>query len=488
MLGFAGGLLRSQIALWLRGWSSPGVTVGSGSAMLGAVDESFEIAFARNGDVAIGYTVLGDGPIDLVYVPVFGSLVVLGESAPYASFLRGLSSFARLIVVDRRGQGVSDRYSPRDLPPLEDFVDDLVAVLDAVGSQRPVLFGFSDAGAQCALLAATYPERVSGLVLYAVAARGARAPDYPWQWSEEGWRDWLELVSGQWGTRAFAEEGLRLYAPSLEQEPREVAWYTRAGLVGTSPSALLAQELVFREMDIRGLLPAITVPTLVLHRTDDASEPVGQGQYIADAIPGARYVELEGNDHWPWAGDQAALISEIQRFVTGLHEEQASEARRVLATVMFTDIADSTAQAAVIGDRRWRELRKQHDRIVRGQLARHRGREIKTLGDGFLATFDGPARAARCARAIRDGVGALGVDVRVGLHTGELEIDGDDISGVAVAIGARVGALATPGEVLATSTVKDLVIGSGLVFDDRGLHQLKGVPDQWRLYAVVDDS
>jgi class 3 adenylate cyclase len=245
---------------------------------------------------------------------------------------------------------------------------------------------------------------------------------------------------------------------------------------------------VFRDTDIRSLLPAVGVPSLVLHRVDDAVEPVGQARYIAGAIPGARYVELGGADHWPWVGDQGAVVSEIQRFVTGLRAEQDAEARRVLSTVMFTDIVDSTAQAAVIGDRRWGELREQHDRVVRAQLARHRGREIKTVGDGFLATFDGPARAARCARAISDGVGALGIEVRVGLHTGEVELDGDDTAGIAVAIGARVGALAAPGEILASSTVKDLVVGSGLVFEERGRHLLKGVPDEWHLYAVVGDS
>jgi pimeloyl-ACP methyl ester carboxylesterase/class 3 adenylate cyclase len=451
------------------------------------VNDQPEIAFARNGDIAIGYTVLGDGPIDLVYVPVISNLEVISESPPYAAFLRGLSSFARLVVVDRRGQGVSDRYSPDDLPPLEELVDDVVAVLDDVGSERAVLFGFSDTGALCAMLAATYPERVSGLVLYAVAARGIQAPDYPWQWTEEEWQEYLDGLT-KWGDRAYAKESIWLFAPSVADDPRQIAWWTRLQRVATSPGAMRAQELVFRDTDIRRLLPAVSVPTLVLHRADDRIEPVGQGRYIAGMIAGARYVELEGADHWPWIGDQASLISEIKGFVASLRDEEESDARRVLATVLFTDIVDSTAQAAVIGDRRWRDLREQHDRIIRSQLARHRGREIKTVGDGFLATFDGPARGARCARAICDGVGTLGIDVRAGLHTGELELDGDDVAGIAVAIGARVGALAGPREVLVSSTVKDLVVGSGLVFDDRGTHELKGVPDAWHLYAVVDDA
>jgi len=450
--------------------------------------DPIDIQFARNGDIAIGYAVMGSGDLDLVYVPVFSNLEVLGESPSYASFLRGLSSFARLTVVDRRGQGVSDRYSPADLPSLEDLVDDLVAVLDAVGAARPVLFGYSDTGAQCALLAATYPERVAGLVLYGVAARGTQAPDYPWQWSEKEWQEYLDAAREGWGTREYGQQTLRLFAPSLADDPRQVAWWTRLQRVATSPGAQHAQELVFRDTDIRRLLPAVGVPTLVLHRSGDLVEPVGQGKYITDAIPGARYVELEGVDHWPWAGDQAALIAEIEQFVSGMRAEEESDARRVLATVLFTDIVDSTAQAAVLGDRGWRERREQHDRIVRGQLARYRGREIKTIGDGFLATFDGPARAVRCARSICESVGALGIHVRAGLHTGELELDGEDVAGLAVTIGARVGALAAPGEVLASSTVKDLVVGSGLVFGDRGTHELKGVPDTWHLYAVVGDS
>jgi class 3 adenylate cyclase len=447
-----------------------------------------EIEFARNGEIAIGYTVVGDGPVDLVFVPVVSNLEVLWENPLLESFLRGLGSFSRLVVVDRRGAGVSDRYSPDDLPPLEDLVDDIIAVIDAAGSQRPVLFGYSDTGAQCALLAATYPERVRGLVLYAVTARGTQAPDYPWQWTEAEWSEYLETMVAGWGTQRYAEATLPLFAPSLADDPRHLAWWRRLQRVGSSPGAQLAQERVFREMDIRGLLPAVGVPTLVLHRAGDQVELVGSGRYVAETIPGARLVELAGSDHWPWAGDQESLVSEVARFVAELRQDEESETNRILATVLFTDIVDSTSQAAALGDRRWRELRERHDLLVRGQLARHRGREIKTVGDGFLATFDGPARAVSCARAICPAVRGLGIEVRAGLHTGEIELDGDDISGVAVAIGARVGALAAAGEVLVSSTVKDLVIGSGLDFDDRGEHELKGVPDTWRLFAAVGDS
>ena len=446
-----------------------------------------EIQFARNGDISIGYAVTGDGPVDLVYVPAVSNLEILSESPPYDAFLRALSSFSRLIVVDRRGAGVSDRYSPNDLPALEDLADDLLAVLDAVGSERAVLFGYSDTGALCAMLAATYPERVSGLVLHAVAARGTQAPDYPWQWTEEEWQEYLDAALNGWGTRRYAEEVLPLFAPSLAGDARQVAWFTRLQRVGSSPGTNYAQEQVFRDMDIRRLLPAVGVPTLVLHRAGDEVEPVGAGRYVAQAVPGARYVELDGADHWPWAGDRAALVGEIERFVADLHDDEESERNRILATVLFTDIVESTSQAAALGDRQWRDLREQHDRIIRGQLVRHRGREVKTVGDGFLATFDGPARAVRCARAICTSVEALGIEVRAGLHTGEIELDGDDIAGVAVAIGARVGALAGNGEVLVSSTVKDLVVGSGLAFDDRGEHVLKGVPDVWRLFAAVGD-
>lgn len=444
-----------------------------------------DVRFARNGDISIGYAVFGDGPIDIVYVPVFNNLEIVLESAPYDSFIRGISAFSRLIVVDRRGAGVSDRYSADSLPPLEDLADDLIAVLDAVGSERAVLFGYSDTGALCGMLAATFPERVRGLVLHAVAARGTQAPDYPWQWTEEEWDVYLASSLAGWGTREFSDETLGLFAPSFVGDPRQHAWWTRLQRVGTSPGANYAQEKVFREMDIRGLLPAIGVPTLVLHRADDQVEPVGAGRFVAQAIPGARYVELAGADHWPWAGDQAALVREIKAFVADLREEEESERNRILATVLFTDIVDSTSQAAALGDRKWHDMREQHDRIVRGQLARHRGREVKTMGDGFLATFDGPARAVRCARATRTSVESLGIEVRAGLHTGEIELDGADIAGVAVAIGARVGALASSGEVLVSSTVKDLVVGSGLAFEDRGQHALRGIPETWRLFAAV---
>jgi pimeloyl-ACP methyl ester carboxylesterase len=443
-----------------------------------------EVRYARNGDVAIGYAVLGEGPDDLVYLSPFNNLDIAWENPLYLGFLRRLSSFARVVVVDRRGTGVSDRYSPGDLPALEDLVDDLDAVLSALGSERAALFGFSDAGALCAMFAATHPERVSGLILYATAARGRQAPDYPWQWSEQEWQDYLAEVKATWGTREYAEKSLPFFNPSLAGDERMLAWWERFMRLSASPNAIYAQEQVFREMDIRRLLPAIGVPSLVLHRTDDAIEPVGAGRYLAGEIADAEFVELPGADHFPWAGEQDAFVDEVERFLTRVRDDEEDAFERVLATVLFTDIVDSTAQAAAMGDRRWRVLREQHDRITRAQLGRFRGREVKSLGDGFLAVFDGPARGVRCARAICHSMGRLGVELRAGLHTGEIEPDGDDVAGIAVAIGARVGALAGPGEVLVSSTVKDLVIGSGLSFEDRGEHSLKGVSELWHLYAL----
>ncbi len=444
-----------------------------------------EVRYARNGEVSIAYTVFGEGPADLVYLGPFNNLDIAWENPLYAQLLRTLGSFARVVVIDKRGTGVSDRYSPEDLPPLEDLVDDLVAVLDAVGSERAVLFGASDAGALCAMCAATRPERVSGLILYATAARGRQAPDYPWQWSEEEWQEYLDDVRAGWGTRKYAEETLPFFNPSLAGDERMLAWWERFLRLSSSPNSQYAQECLYRETDIRRLLPAIGVPTLVLHRTGDAIEPVGAGRYLASEIPAAEYVELPGEDHFPWAGDQDALLAEVERFIRRVWKDEEETFDRVLATVLFTDIVDSTAQAAALGDREWRNVREQHDRVTRAQLARFRGREVKTMGDGFLAVFDGPARAVRCARNVCASMSAHGVDLRAGLHTGEVEPDGDDVSGIAVAIGARVGALAGPREVLVSSTVKDLVVGSGLSFEDRGVHALKGVPDSWHLYALA---
>ena len=447
-----------------------------------------EVAYARNGGIAIGYATVGDGPVDLVYLSAINNLDVAWENPAYARFLKSLASFARVIIVDRRGTGISDRYSPADLPPLEDLVDDLAAVLDAVGSERAALFGFSDAGTLCAMFAATRPERVSALILYATNACGTRAHDYPWQWSEREWAEYLDGVRTGWGTRRFVAEFLALWGPSLAGDERAEAWCERFMRASASPSEIYAQEQVFRDMDVRQLLPAIGVPTLVLHRADDAVEPVGAGRYLSQEIVGATYVELSGGDHFPWAGDQDSLIAEVDRFVRRAWQEEQETFDRVLATILFTDIVNSTAQSAALGDSRWREISERHDRVTRSQLGRFRGREVRWTGDGFLAVFDGPARAVRCAQAISQSMSRTGVQIRAGLHTGEIESSGDDISGLAVAIGARVGDLAEADEVLVSSTVKDLVVGSGLEFKDRGVHTLKGVPGSWQLHCLVAEA
>lgn len=444
-----------------------------------------EIRFAKNGNVSLAYSVVSEGSIDFLYLSTLSNLDLVWENPLHARFLNGLAANTRLILFDRRGQGISDRLSPDDIPLLEENVDDMIAVLEAAGSKRTVLMGGSDLGALCAMFAATYPERVAGLVLFAAATTGVETPDFPWSWSNEAWDAYLDDVRRNWGTREFAASSLPLFCPSLVGDAKLLDWFERLLRGTASGNVQLAIENAMREMDIRPLLPAIRVPTLIMHRVDDQVEFIGSSRHLAGAIRGSELVELEGADHFAWAGDQEPVLREIGRFVKGLSDADAATSDRVLASVLFTDIVDSTAHAATLGDRRWRETRETHDRIVRGNLARFRGREVKTIGDGFLATFDGPARGVLCAREICSSIEALGIEVRAGLHTGEIEIDGDDVAGIAVAIGARVGALAAAGEVLVSSTVKDLVVGSGLVFEDRGEHVLKGVPDAWRLYAAV---
>jgi pimeloyl-ACP methyl ester carboxylesterase len=449
--------------------------------------------FAWNGESTIAYEVVGEGPIDLVYMPGYiNNLEVIWENPLMARFLKRLSSFSRLIVMDRRGMGLSDRISPEDLPPLEDLTDDVDAVLDAVGSERAVIFGTSDCGAIGAMYAASHPERTAGLIIYASSPAGVDPGEWDTAsagvpWDEEGWRTFLNDIRTRWGTLDYAEEQLSWIDPSLQGDRQMVAWWARFQRLSVSPTTLIAVATNYMQLDVRPILPTIGVPALVLARSGDLLEPVAAGRDFANRIPGAEFVELEGSDHHQWAGDQDAVLNEVERFVRSVRQEEAAS-DRVLATVLFTDIVDSTAQAAALGDERWREVRERHDRVVRGQLVRFRGREVKTMGDGFLATFDGPARGIRCARAIAAAVSSLGIEVRCGLHTGEVELDGSDVSGIAVAIGARVGAKAGPSEVLVSQTMKDLVVGSGLTFEDRGTETLKGVPGEWHLYAAVGDG
>jgi pimeloyl-ACP methyl ester carboxylesterase len=443
-----------------------------------------DVRYARNGTVSLAYEVVGQGEPTLVCLSPFDNLEINWENPLYAHFLHRLASSAQLVLMDRRGSGLSDRFSPDDIPALEVLVDDISVVLDAVGCERAVLFGFEAAAAQCAMFAATRPDRVSGLVLYAATACGSRQPDYPWQWSDEDWDEYLDQVQRQWGTATYASKTLAFFNPSVADDGRIERWWLRWQRLTSSPGSQLAIENQLRRIDVRALLPVISVPTLVMHRTGDPIEPFGQGPYIASQIPGARFVELAGADHQPWAGDSDAIVERIEKFLLELrgYEELAE---RVLATVLFTDIVASTERAAAMGDSAWRTLIVRHRELARAELDRFRGRFVDSAGDGMLATFDGPARAVRAAEAIVAGSRTLGVEVRAGCHTGEIELLRDGIGGLAVHIGARIAALAGPSEVWASSTVRDLTVGSGLRFEDAGNHHLKGVPETWHLFKVL---
>ena len=435
--------------------------------------------YAQSADgTNIAYQVHGEGQLDLVFVPGFVSHVELvWEEPTIARFLRRLASFARLIIFDKRGQGLSDRLGRP--PTLEESMDDLEAVMDAAGCERAAIFGISEGGPMSILFAATHPERVSSLVLYGTYARLMAAPDYPEGVSGRRFDEWTEMVRREWGGAV----GVEFWAPSELGNPEFEQWWARLLRQGTSPSGAIELMNLYREMDVRAALPAIDVGVLVLHRSDDRLVPPRQARYLAERIRDARYVELSGADHLLTVGDQSQALDEVEEFLVG--SRTAHDAERSLATILFTDIVGSTETAARLGDRRWRDLLERHDATVRRELAVHRGREVKTTGDGFLATFDGPARAIRCASAIRDDLQGIGIEVRAGLHTGEIETIGTDVGGMAVNIGARVGALAEPGEVLVSSTVRELVVGSGIEFQARGSHRLKGAPDEWRLFAVA---
>ncbi len=442
-----------------------------------------ETRYATSGDAHIAYQVVGTGPRDLVYLPGWLSNVALNWDEPaYARFLTRLASFARLILFDKRGTGLSDRVPDQELPTLEQRMDDVRAVLDAVDSERAALFGVSEGGAMSALFVATYPERTSALVVYGSYARRQRAPDYPWGQSEENLAASLREIEEGWG----GPVGRAIRAPSAAHDERFMRFWASYLVQSASPRAALSLARMNAEIDIRPILSAIRVPTLILHREGDRVVRTDDARYLAELIPSAKLVLLAGDDHLPWVGDQDAVLDEIEECLTGIR--RGPELDRVLATVLFTDIVDSTKKAAELGDARWKGLLHAHDERVRTELARFRGVEVKTTGDGFLASFDGPARAVGCAHAIVDAARNLGIEVRAGCHTGEVELLDGDLGGIAVHIGARVAALAGAGEVLVSSTVKDLVVGSGLTFDDRGLHRLKGVPDEWHLYAVAWDG
>lgn len=442
-----------------------------------------ETQYAKTADgVHIAFASTGEGT-DLIFIPGFVSNVELYWEDPDASrFFERLGRFARVTVLDKRGTGLSDPVPNDALPPIEVRVDDIRAVIDAIGAERAFIAGHSEGGQNAAVFAATHPERTSGLILLASDVRGAWAPDHPWGMKEEEFIDEQARIERGWGTGEYNDGFFEQIMPSLTDDAEARQRFSRFYRRSASPAAALAVNEMWWKTDIRHVIPTISVPTLILWRSGSPWAP--ESRYIAEHLPRARAVEIEGPDHIPWAGDTEPFLSEIQQFVTGTRPQ--IEPDRVLATVVFTDIVGSTQKAAEIGDEKWRELLDRHHSAIRRELDRFRGREIVTSGDGFLATFDGPARAVRCAQAIVTSVREFGLEIRAGCHTGEIELVRDDIRGIAVHIGARVSALAGPSEVLVSSTVKNLVAGSGLVFEDVGERELKGVPDRWHLYRVAD--
>ncbi len=438
--------------------------------------EQPEVRYARSGDVAIAYYVVGDGPRDLVFAPLTLSMVFAWHLPVVRDFCLRLASFSRLILFDKRGIGASDR--PRTPPTLESQMEDVRAVLDAVGSEQAALFGSGHGGQMCALFAATYPERTTALVLYATRAR------VPGTLDEH--RAMLRRIRNDWGSQVGIERGMSGY-PTLAQDVEFRKWMPLVIRASASPGGAAEFLRTYFEADISDVLPTIRVPTLVLYRPDVIQPEAGfvpveeEARGLAAAIHEGRVVPVPGPDAAPFVGTE--LTTEVERFLASPHAEVVPD--RVLATVLFTDIVGSTERAAKMGDRRWRELLSAHRNAVRRELALYRGHEIDTAGDGFFASFDGPARAIECARRIVEVAGEEGIQVRTGLHTGECERDGERLTGLAVHIGARLAALARPGEVLVSRTVKDLVAGSGIEFDDRGEHSLKGVPGEWQLYAVT---
>ena len=435
--------------------------------------------YAKSGDVNIAYQVVGSGPLDLVYVQGFVSHLEENWLDPQIGpFLERLASFSRLIVFDKRGTGMSDRVPEAQLPSLEARMDDVRAVLDAAGSERAAVFGFSEGAAMCTLFAATYPERSTALVVYGGYARWMRSTDYPWAPTREQHESAIAHLEAHWGE----PQDPGPFAPSLAGDVAAMQRNARYDRLASSPGAAATLVRMNIEADTRAVLPSIHVPTLVLHRRGDRLIRPECGRYLAEHIHGARYVELAGDDHLPWVGDAEAVLSEIEEFLTGIPPRHHDD--RVLSTVLLTDIVGSTKRAGEVGDRRWTALLDDVYRETYRCVNRFGGHVVKTTGDGVLATFDGPGRAVRCACAIRDAVPALGLEIRAGLHTGEIELRGDDVAGMAVHIAARVSALAGPGEVLVSGTLPPLVAGSGIAFEDRGDRELKGVPGTWKLFAV----
>jgi pimeloyl-ACP methyl ester carboxylesterase len=439
-----------------------------------------ETRYTKSGRYNIAYQVVGEGDFDLLWIHGFVSNVELAWEEPsLASFLSRLASFSRLITFDKRGTGMSDRVSPDELPTLEERMEDVVAVLGAAGSERAALFSHSEGGTLAVLFAATHPERTIALATAGIFAKRVWSPDYPWAPKPAARAKEIEELQRNWGTDADVDH----LAPSAARDQvfrdRLATYFRRSA----SPGAAQALIRMNTAIDVRDVLPTIRVPTLILHRTGDRDASVEEGRWIAERIPAAEFVELPGEDHLPWAGDQDRLLDEVERFLTG--RLPAAIPDRILATVLVTDIVGSTERAAELGDRRWRELLEQHHAIVRNQLVRFGGEEVDTAGDGFLATFQGPGRAIRAAVEIVEQMDALGVSIRAGIHTGECERIAGKVGGIAVHIAARIAAAAQPGQVLVSRTVKDLIAGSGVALDDRGARTLRGVPEEWHLFAVT---
>ena len=437
-----------------------------------------QTSYAWNDGTALAYQIVGRSGPDLLFVP--GSvthLEVLWEEPRVARLLTRLAGFSRLIVMDPRGLGLSDRLT--EVPTLDERVADMMAVLDAGESETVALFGSSDTGPACIAAAVHRPDRVNGLILFGTYAKGGWSEDYPLGWTDEEWRDFERSVHETWGKVGSFETA----DPSVAGDEAYRQWLATLMRLGASPRAVLLLGQMTRAVDVRPLLSQVNVPTLVMHRTGDSVNVVDHGRYLADRIPGARWVELPGEDFDIWAGDTGAMVDEIEEFLTGVRG--GAEPTRVVATVMFTDVVGSTERAKALGDRAWADLLEVHNARVRAAIRRHGGREIDTAGDGFLVAFDSPAAAIRCAVGAMESVREIGVDLRIGLHTGECEVVGDKLRGIAVHIGARVASNAGPGEILVSQTVADLVAGSAFEFESRGTHELKGVSGEWRLYAVV---
>lgn len=441
--------------------------------------EQPETKYAKSGDLNIAYQVVGDGPVDLIFVPGWVSNIEYSWEHPsYAKFYNRLASFSRLILFDKRGTGLSDRVADSELPTLEQRMDDVRAVLDTVNSERAVVFGFSEGGNMSVLFAATYPERTIALITFGIFACRIWSEDYPWAPKLEQRKEWLDSLEEKWGGPVDIET----LAPSAAHDKRFRDWWATYLRRSASPKAVVAIGKMNSHIDIRNILSTVRVPTLILHRSGDKEVNIEEGYYIRDRIPGAKFIELDGEDHFPIVGDFDSILNEVEEFITGVRPTK--EPDRVLATVVFTDIVGSTDLIEEMGDRKWKNLLEDHRLLIRERLREYRGNEIETIGDGFLATFDGPARAIKCSSAIIESMKEIGIELRVGVHTGECEILGDGIAGIAVHIAARVASKSNASEVVVSRTVKDLVAGSGIQFEDRGYHALKGIDERWHLFTV----